>query len=29
MKEKDLIKSIPNSYLVFGAVGLVIYSMIK
>lgn len=24
-----LIKSIPNSYLVFGAVGLVLYSMIK
>ena len=30
LDEKDrLIKSIPNSYLVLGAVGLVIYSMLK
>lgn len=28
-ERERLIKSIPNSYLVFGAVGLVIYSMIK
>jgi polyhydroxyalkanoate synthesis regulator phasin len=30
LDEKNrLIKSIPNSYLVFGAVGLLLYSMIK
>lgn len=30
LDEKDrLIKSIPNSYLVLGAVGLIIYSMLK
>jgi len=30
LDEKErIIKSIPNSYIVFGAIGLLIYSMVK
>ena len=28
-KKERIIKSIPNSYIVFGAIGLLIYSMVK
>ena len=28
-KKERIIKSIPNSYIVFGAIGLLIFSMVK